>query len=204
MLGAATAALAVGLGFGCGQSEPPVGLELRLFAHASMAASELTRFRELVDRLIRPAALAATWLDCDQQPARCEQRDGPVVQVLLKPHVKLDRPLVCGEVVRDVATELPSVVVYVGCARAVTDDLGRRARDPRLLSLRAADIAGLTLAHELGHLWGLQHGATGLMKARHDANDLVALRSNRLSLTPDEALRLARAVRDGQLLFVRH
>jgi hypothetical protein len=126
------------------------------------------------------------------------------VQVLLKSHAKPGRPLVCGEVVRDLATDLPTVLVYVGCARAATDELGRRARDPRLLSLRAGDIVGLTLAHELGHLWGLHHSATGLMKAQHDGNDLAALRSSRLALSPLEAQRLARAVRDRQPLFVRH
>ena len=204
MPGISTIALAAALGFGSMQREALTGLEFRVFTHASMTERELARLREVVNQLVTPAALAATWFDCDQEPARCEQRSGTVVQVLLKPHAKPGRPLVCGEVVRDLTTGLPSVAVYVGCARAVTDELGRRARDPRLLSLRVEDIVGLTLAHELGHLWGLRHSATGLMKARHDAGDLVALRASRLSFAPDEAQRLAQAIRAGQAQYVRH
>jgi hypothetical protein len=202
--GISTIALAAALTLGSMQRAPLTGLEFRLFTHASMTDREIARLREVVDQLVTPAALATTWHDCDREPARCAQRAGTVVQVFLKRHTKPGRPLVCGEVARDVDMDLPSVIVYVGCARAVADELGRRARDPRLLSVRVEDVVGLTLAHELGHLWGLRHSATGLMKARHDATDLVALRSSRLAMAPDEAQRLARAIRDGQALYVRH
>jgi hypothetical protein len=169
-----------------------------------MAVPDLTRMRDVVDGLMAPAGLATTWLDCDRQPEPCQRRAGTIVQVFLKPHVKPGRPLVCGEVARDPDTDLPSVIVYVGCARSVTYELGRRTRDPRLLSLRVSDVVALTLAHEVGHLWGLGHSATGLMKARHGVGDLVALRSLRLSLATDEAQRLGRNVRDGQAQYVRH
>jgi hypothetical protein len=204
MPGLAALALAAGLGAGWAQGDPRSSLEFRLFIHASMAVPDLTRMRDVVDGLMAPAGLATTWLDCDRQPEPCQRRAGTIVQVFLKPHVKPGRPLVCGEVARDPDTDVPSVIVYVGCARAVTSELGRRARDPRLLSLRAGDIVALALAHELGHLWGLAHSAVGVMKARHDANDLMALRSFRLSFATDEAQRLARNVRDGQAQYVRH
>jgi hypothetical protein len=196
--------LAAGLGLGWAQTDPPADLELRLFIHASMTEPDLTRMRSVADELMAPTGLATIWLDCDQQPERCRGRAGTIVQVFLKRHTKPGRPLVCGEVARDVDMDLPSVIIYVGCARAVTNELGGRARDPRLLSLRLGDVVALTLAHELGHLWGLRHTGTGLMKARHDATDLMALRSSRLALAPDEAQRLARAIRDGQALYVRH
>ena len=196
--------LAAGLGLGWAQSQPRTDLELRLFIHASMTEPDLISMRDGVDRLVAAAGLATAWLDCDPHAERCQRRVGTIVQVFLKPHVKPGRPLVCGEVARDTETDLPSVIIYVGCARTVTGELGRRARDPRLLSLRLGDIVALALAHELGHLWGLAHSAAGVMKARHDVNDLMALGSLRLSFAADEAQHLARNVRDGQVQYVRH
>jgi predicted Zn-dependent protease len=64
---------------------------------------------------------------------------------------------------------------------------------PLLLVSRHDDLLGAVIAHEIGHVLGLRHG-TGLMRARLDPRDVVALRLGSLAFAPVDAARLRTSV----------
>ncbi|WP_157898901.1 hypothetical protein [Luteitalea pratensis] len=46
------------------------------------------------------------------------------------------------------------------------------------------------MAHEIGHLLGIRHAASGLMRATLQADDMVAVRRGMLRFSPAEASRM--------------
>ena len=182
------------------RATPPV--ELRLYRHATLAADEFPRSRAVVDAVFKPAALTLTWIDCDEDDARCRVTapDRVTIDVLVLPLAKRGRPGVCGETAHSPANGA-AIIVFASCARAVTAELRRGSKDPRLLTLQPADPVGLTIAHELGHVWGLPHSGNGLMMPRFDRDTLLALRSSQSAWTPDQIRRMARAIQQRQALL---
>ena len=43
------------------------------------------------------------------------------------------------------------------------------------------------MAHEIGHLLGIRHAASGLMRASLEADDIIAFRRGKLRFSPAEA-----------------
>jgi hypothetical protein len=187
-------------GTGASNTTPPV--ELRLFANKALPAAELLRARAVVDTLLKPARIAPLWVDCDAEVERCQSgADGTVViEILIQPVTKGTRSGVCGEAAQSM-DHRDAVIVFAPCATAAVADLRRRSTDPRLLTLRVGDLVGLTIAHELGHVWGLSHRPHGLMMPRFTLEGILDLRSGRTGLAPEEVAHLARRLPEQHRLL---
>lgn len=113
------------------------------------------------------------------------------VPVSLLPLSRGTDPSVSGEVAKEVETGGPAILVYVASDKVLTRNLRQSApgrSSPALASLSVGFLVGLTIAHEVGHVLGLQHSRTGLMKRRWDAADIIAARGGRLNFLPGETL----------------
>jgi hypothetical protein len=85
------------------------------------------------------------------------------------------------------------VIVSVPCVAGVAFRLTRRAgtgTHPLLAMPRHDDLLGAIVAHEIGHLLGIRHAPAGLMRARLEAGDVIALRRGKLRFSPAEASRM--------------
>ena len=68
---------------------------------------------------------------------------------------------------------------------------------PAIATMRTGHLIGGAMAHEVGHALGLRHGATGVMKARLDLDDVLALRRSRLAFTPSESASMQSELGNG-------
>jgi hypothetical protein len=89
------------------------------------------------------------------------------------------------------------VLVYV----PRLDDLVKRIRsntqsrsNPILATVTRGHLAGLTIAHEVGHILGLPHAASGVMKASPGLAEILSVRTSRLSFQPSDALRMRQSM----------
>lgn len=55
---------------------------------------------------------------------------------------------------------------------------------------RHDDLVGAIVAHEIGHLLGIRHAPSGLMRASLESDDMIALRRGTLRFSPAEAGRM--------------
>ena len=84
-------------------------------------------------------------------------------------------------------------MVSVPCVAGAAFRLTRRAgtgTHPLLAMPRHDDVVGAIVAHEIGHLLGIRHAPSGLMRASLVADDLIALRRGTLRFSPAEASRM--------------
>jgi hypothetical protein len=158
-------------------------LELRVITYASLDPANVDLARETATALLATAGLQVVWRECSGDSCAVPS-DGPrFLLVRLLPIHKQSDPSISGEVVRDLATHAPSVNVYVPRIVDLTQAIRRSARarsTPELSTLATGHVAGLAIAHEVGHSVGLGHSASGPMRAEPDPEDLIALRRSTL------------------------
>ena len=84
-------------------------------------------------------------------------------------------------------------MVSVACVAAKTLEMQLRQRvrsRPLLATLAVRHLLGAVLAHEIGHVLGLKHAATGLMRAGLEIDGVVDLLAGRLAFSSREATRM--------------
>jgi hypothetical protein len=187
-------------------------LRVRAYADREVDRAIPARVREIAERLLRDAGITTSWRLCDgSQPCEAIADAIPEVTVILSSR---KRPLgreACGVAVAAGAAR-GTVVVSVPCVESWVFELSRTrsAYAPPFLAMpKHDDVVGAAVAHEIGHIFGLRHAKSGLMRATLGPGDVVDLRCGRLGYSHQEAAsmratvlsaqaaRQARAARDG-------
>jgi hypothetical protein len=169
------------------------GVRVHLYADRRVAEPLLRRAQADASRLLSSAAVTIAWRICNS-PDACPPAQGvvPIVVILSSK----DRPSGrenCGMAAHGINDREGSVVISVPCVAGVVFRLSRHPAVrgyPLLLMPRHEDLVGAVVAHEIGHLLGLPHAPTGLMRATLEAADVVALRRGELGFSPQEAARM--------------
>ena len=102
----------------------------------------------------------------------------------------------CGRAALGTMEGSGTVRVSVPCVAAATARLRQRldtGSHPMLAMSRHDDLTGAVVAHEIGHVLGLDHGPVGLMRAQLDRNDIISLRADRLTFSAPEATTMRRS-----------
>ena len=164
---------------------------IRAYADGRVAPGTLTRAHDVARGILDSAGLATEWRLC-VTPEECPppERHVAEVVVILSSHARPNGRVDCGRAARGVSEAEGTVVVSVPCVRDVVMRLARPSRNranPLLAAARHEDLVGAVIAHELGHLLGMGHAPTGLMRAQLGADEVIALGSGRLGFSQSES-----------------
>ena len=144
--------------------------------------------------LLASAGLVVAWRVCDTAQS-CPVEDTPVpeIVVILSSRDRQNGRENCGVAAHGARDSAGTVMVSVPCVAGVAFRLTRRAgtgTNPLLAMPRHDDLVGAIVAHEIGHLLGIRHAPSGLMRASLEADDMIALRRGKLRFSPAEAGRM--------------
>jgi hypothetical protein len=175
-----------------------VSLRVRVYAHRQVDEATVRAALKAADELLASAGVVVAWRVCDTAQS-CPIEDTPVPEVvaILSSRERPNGGENCGMAAHGARDTAGTVVVSVPCAAGVAFRLTRRAgtrTHPALAMPRYDDLVGAIVAHEIGHLLGIRHAPSGLMRADLKSDDVIAFRLGTLRFSPAEARRMRIAV----------
>ena len=199
MLGLISALLIVGSTPVTHEVDPDVvALRVRVHADAHVDDATVRPALAVADELLALADLVVAWRICDRAQS-CPVADTSVPEIVVilssrDPQVGREH---CGIALHGARDMAGTVMVSIPCVAGVAFRLSRYAgtgTNPLLAMPRHDDLVGAVVAHEIGHLLGITHASSGLMRASLDSGDIIALRRGKLRFSPSEAREMRIAV----------
>ncbi len=167
-----------------------VALRVRFYADGRVDHAIPGRALETAKNMLDAAGLVTAWRLCTTADAcQLEESSVPEVVVILSSRSRPAGREDCGVATRGAHAASGTVLVFVPCVAEVAHRIARRLTGrshPLLAEGRHDDLAGAVVAHEIGHLLGMRHAPTGLMRARFEADDIVTLRLGRFGFSQEE------------------
>jgi hypothetical protein len=171
-----------------------VALRVRVYADMQVDEGMIRPALEVADDLLASAGLVVAWRVCDSAHS-CPVEDTPAqeIVVILSSRDRQNGRENCGLAAHGARDSAGTVIVSVPCLAGVAFRLTRRAglgTNPLLAMPRHDDLVGAIVAHEIGHMLGIRHAPSGLMRAILKADDMIALRRGKLRFSAAEAGRM--------------
>jgi hypothetical protein len=177
-----------GLGQALAGEERPV-LRVRVYTTDPAGRAGRDEAEQIARRLLDRAGLHVDWRHCDSS-ADCQDRPGAGRVTLILTEA---RRRTCGMVALEPGGSGATALVSVPCVADVALTFQRRSSNrshPVLARLGIPQLLGMTIAHELGHVLGLKHTPSGLMCARIESEEILALVSGNLTFSRAEAAQM--------------
>jgi hypothetical protein len=169
-----------------------VELRVRAYADSHVDDATVRPALEMAERLLASAGLVVAWRLCETAQS-CPVEDTPVPEIVVILSSRDRQRENCGLAAHGARDSTGTVIVSVPCVAGVSFRLTRQAgtgTNPLLAMPKHDDLVGAIVAHEISHLLGTRHAASGLMRATLEADDMVALRTGMLRFSPAEASRM--------------
>jgi hypothetical protein len=160
-------------------------LRIRVLDYAGVPTATLSSFRPPASEVFKQSGIASEWPTCriEARQGECGPLADSEVYVKIVPKPAPGGKTKYGTTVRQGGRSLFAYVFWTRVEQAAR----HHGVTPSLL-------LGHVIAHEAGHLLGLQHAPTGIMQCEFGADEIQGAGQGKLRFSPEEAASLRDAL----------